>query len=856
VSPDPRAKSPSWRWRWRDEAFIAVLLAALAAVLASTGVAWRLDRSLYDTALRWWSRPAPADVLIVAIDDTSIAALGRWPWSRAVHATLLQQLVQAKPRAVVLDLVLSEEDPRVDHDALLARVLQGARDAGVPVLLPVAWQSGSGPAARLSLLEPLPAFAAHAQVGAAEATPDEDGVVRHAFVRAGPQRSDGRPAYAHLMAAALHATGEDSRLAQDLAAAGAAPGAGVATMNALNTLNAMNNTWLREGRLAIRYLGPPGHFARVSYLDVLTGAVPVEALAGRLLLVGMTAQGLGDTLATPVNGAAAAMAGIEVHANVWATLRDGSALREPPLWALALGSALAVLAVLAGMTLAGPRGALPLALVALPVAALIGFVSVRAGWFVATMPLVFALVPAYPLWSWRRLERAMTGLDAELRHLARPGAAAFSPLPATALLSANASRSIGAAADPIAERLVLLRGAVDAVQAAQRFVADALSGLPAAVLVGDASGRVLLANARAATLFEVPSPPELQGLDLARLLAEFEPVREGAGQAPWPAEATGTGQAQTQTQTASADWAALLAGLQAGSVPPPRLVRRGTSPGPAAGATGAELLVHLAPAWLQAQACSVVALADVSSLRQAEAQREQALAFVSHDLRSPAGAIRTLGQLRLAGTDTRPEHVFVQEVQQLAERVLRLSEEFVRAAHVQTQALRLAPVAVGDCVNAAVAELAAQARAQGGGLVVHLAPALAATVVLVDRLLVERALGNLVSNALRHSPPGVAVQVHAQLEPAGSAGRPEACLCLAVQDAGPGLSAAAQRALAAGLPATAEHPQGVGLGLQFVRHVATRHGGRLLHRPAHPPPGACLVLELPARPAEGSSGLP
>jgi signal transduction histidine kinase len=93
----------------------------------------------------------------------------------------------------------------------------------------------------------------------------------------------------------------------------------------------------------------------------------------------------------------------------------------------------------------------------------------------------------------------------------------------------------------------------------------------------------------------------------------------------------------------------------------------------------------------------------------------------------------------------------------------------------------------------------------------------------MDRALVQRAVGNLVSNALKHSPAGGQVTVLA-----GYSAKRDA-LHLTVRDQGPGLSPAQRERLNHGddgLPA--EDMGGVGLGLQFVQRVAQRHRGRLL----------------------------
>ena len=75
--------------RRRDDAAVALVLALLAFTLAAGSWLWRADRLVYDTGLSLWTRPPPDEVVIVAIDDASIEAIGRWPWRRSVHATLL-----------------------------------------------------------------------------------------------------------------------------------------------------------------------------------------------------------------------------------------------------------------------------------------------------------------------------------------------------------------------------------------------------------------------------------------------------------------------------------------------------------------------------------------------------------------------------------------------------------------------------------------------------------------------------------------------------------------------------------------------------------------------------------------------
>ena len=122
-----------WRSRLlRQRVWFLVALLCLTAFLYLSNVFWRTDLAIFDSALA--VAPAPSDVVIVAIDDASIAALGRWPWSRAVHAALLDRLRADGARAVALDILFTEPDPNSpEGDIALAR----AMEQGPPTVLPL-----------------------------------------------------------------------------------------------------------------------------------------------------------------------------------------------------------------------------------------------------------------------------------------------------------------------------------------------------------------------------------------------------------------------------------------------------------------------------------------------------------------------------------------------------------------------------------------------------------------------------------------------------------------------------------------------------------------------------------------------
>ncbi|MBA1333410.1 hypothetical protein QQ73_20995, partial [Candidatus Endoriftia persephone str. Guaymas] len=59
---------------------LPLLLAGVMVLLAASGWLWRLDNLLYDLQLGWRGSVAADDIILVAVDDQSLAEFGRWPW--------------------------------------------------------------------------------------------------------------------------------------------------------------------------------------------------------------------------------------------------------------------------------------------------------------------------------------------------------------------------------------------------------------------------------------------------------------------------------------------------------------------------------------------------------------------------------------------------------------------------------------------------------------------------------------------------------------------------------------------------------------------------------------------------------
>ena len=116
-----------------------LLLLAITLLVSLNGGLGRVDNLLYDLGQKLRTRPKPTDIVIVSIDEESLARLGRWPWSRHLHADLIDRLKQDGARVIGLDLVFAEPDTTdATSDQALASAIQRAGNVVLPVLLETA----------------------------------------------------------------------------------------------------------------------------------------------------------------------------------------------------------------------------------------------------------------------------------------------------------------------------------------------------------------------------------------------------------------------------------------------------------------------------------------------------------------------------------------------------------------------------------------------------------------------------------------------------------------------------------------------------------------------------------------------
>ena len=727
--PAPRRGRVLVEW-----AAVGLVTSLLVSWLALGDALQRPNGTIYDGLMRLRGGVPDDAVTVVAIDNRSLETIGRWPWPRRVHAELIDRLAAANVRAVGYDILFTE--PTGDDAALAEAITRAGR-----VYLPMAVDPLGEDGAPWRLIQPLPDLAgAAAGLGHVNLTADDDGVVR----RLPYAVQTGEAVWPHLAVRLFMASGRPALDIEPVRLTGPATA---------------------DHAPLLAWRGPPGRFRTVSAVDLLRGETPRDALAGKLVLVGMTADGQGDRYAGPTSVGGRLFPGVEIQAVLLDSLLSDATLRPLDRWIVAGLSLLALWSLMIGFLVLRAGPALALA-VGLDAAAFAGAAAAFAAGVWAT-PLAAAagLVLAYPLWSWRRLAAASAYMQAEIDAFVRSGEAL----------------DVQGGGDVVARQVETLRAALARLRDLGRFIADALTSLPDATLVVDDRDTVLMANARAAALF---GGAPLPGRRLEELL-------EGLSRAD--------GEPSPEGEIVTAEGAVLK-----------------VDSAPLADATGRS-------------AARIVRLADLTAIRTAQRQREEALQLLSHDLRAPQSAILTL----LEGPHDRTDPAFERRIAESARLTLTLAESYVQLARAESQPLEVETLDLAAVMIDAADLLWPQASARRIRVATRLPEE---ALVLGQRTLLTRLFLNLIDNAIKFAPEDSTITCALARE-----GPMWRC---AVVDQGAGPPEALRPFLFQPFRQERERADGAGLGLAYVATVARRHGGRAFYEAGAE--GSAFGVELPA----------
>jgi len=382
---------------WKSDWFAGLAISLFFLFAAGTAFLQSLERKAYDLGVQSSSRNAGDKIAVIAIDDRSIENIGRWPWSREIHAKMIDMLSAANAKVigntvffiepqidpglayinklaafvgtsaiptlapddtVQLDKIIKDAQGDLDRDAKLSESLKKAGNVILAMPFVVGEPRGNpdkdlpGYVTRNSLsnvvdrvgaeengLLPIPTIAAlppipkigesSAAIGHLNANPDVDGAIRvEPLILA---YYDKYYPSLSLQIAAKYLNLQVKDIQAKL-------GEGVK----LGKLNIATDGFLQMNTFF--YASHDGHaaFPVDSFYDVYSGKIPVDKYRDRIVLIGGTAVGVGDSQVTPISSN---MAPIETLAHSVASILNEDFFVAPS-WAFWVEKAVLILVAL------------------------------------------------------------------------------------------------------------------------------------------------------------------------------------------------------------------------------------------------------------------------------------------------------------------------------------------------------------------------------------------------------------------------------------------------------------------------------------------------------------------------------
>lgn len=231
---------------------------------------------------------------------------------------------------------------------------------------------------------------------------------------------------------------------------------------------------------------------------------------------------------------------------------------------------------------------------------------------------------------------------------------------------------------------------------------------------------------------------------------------------------------------------------------------------------------------------------DRTEITRTEEIRNDFVANVSHELKTPVGAISLLAEaLESSADDAEAVRRFAKRMHKESARLAALVQDIIELSRLQGASVSQEGTAVD--INAVIAEAVdrSQLPAESKKIQIVVGERVDAT-VFGDRDLLVTALRNLIDNAIRYSPENTRVGVGVRAK--------DGLIAVSVTDQGEGLTPEDQERVFERFyrvdAARSRHTGGTGLGLSIVKHVASNHGGEvtLWSRPGQ---GSTFTLRLP-----------
>lgn len=825
---------------------LALFISSLSAYLAYSSKVQSLDWFYYDQTQQLSSLPLADDLVMIDIDDKSINHIGRWPWPRQKHAQLLDILGSAQSNIVVFDVLFPDLDTQSPQSDL--SFAQAIKRHG-KVILPIHFET-LGQQALVVESPPHTMFYENVlALGHVHLETEADGIVRSIFLKEGV----GTPYWPHLalsLQTQLNIKSSESVLV---------PGSRDTNL----PQDALSINIERDFHNLIPMPSAEQGLRHYSYSDILEGKISPQVFNNKLIYIGATAAGLGDILATPVGN----MFGVELNAWVFQALRHKQMIQVSSKNTIALTTFITVLIFVLILGQLSPR-----LFLIFTISGIVLLLSLSSSlllfwhlWF-PPIAIVIGLVLFFPLWSWLRAEYVLRFLRHEIALLSetldRPHSQvnqarlARDFLTQTGMLDSQTNEQTNKGEQAIkalysgreqqfethdfwqqqiqkydtslfphaknSEGVELISRTISQLstikkndQKNRQLIEKSLSRLQDAICITDLCGDIMFTNKHFKKWFQ--HKPNAS-------------TRQNKGDNTETSLLTILSHISLKSDLS---WAQVLSSLyQNGQLFTGEATLVSKPASTKDNIENKQNHKHDKQLLCQASLVSInethhdtliLSFTDITKLKEAENARAEALSFLSHDLRSPMVSVLAILGNYYAEPSSNDRHLSdraIQSIKTLVTKNLDYAESFLQLSKADA----LLEANMNPCDLHAVldgAQVYAHALAAPKSIKVLTQRCDEDAWVLGDLPLLERALNNLISNAIKFSPTQSSLTLSLEKHPTE--------LKLIVVDQGHGIAKQDQAGLFERFTRLkrSESSEGAGLGLNFVATVVKKHQGKI-----------------------------
>lgn len=534
---------------------------------------------------------------------------------------------------------------------------------------------------------------------------------------------------------------------------------------------------VQDGIQRFRMVDPRIGFPMVSLVDAITNDFTKTLLKDKYVLIGVTAPSLSDRYPTLYSGKNnASTPGVAILASILNASLKKALIQEASPWIVLAWAALALFVMLQSLVLLKPRQSLLLALFLITASAVFSYTLLSMGdYWIDPVPFILVALVIQPLWAWRRLEAIV--------HVVQDKAADLQQFqhPDHSRPSAPTSREV------VLQYGKLLDRAVASARSELDFMSTIVDEIPDAVAIFDTQDELLLCNRQLKTLLD---PSKLK---------------------------TGTTIAQMADLVGLSQGELLDLGPQSPDTSSPTILALSTLLGAKEFYVKNTLVASPLGGTLR-----LLILVDITELRQSQVQRDRALQFLSHDMRTPVASILSVTQQDHIGKSER------EKIRHHGHALLHMMDDFILTISAEANKYKLREQLLDNLINDAIEQVSDLAQAKGIRIRDESDPN--SIFIMANTRLLVRAFVNLLFNAVKFSPAGSSIAVAVSSRTNSQTAHIDIANPVDIKED--------SHDLIPSMP-------GFGLGLDFVDTVIRKHQGKLMRDIPEAQGTARIHIELP-----------